>query len=211
MKRLGFIGFIVGIVLVVMAFQEVKLSSSAKAEPSDITCSQLAKNGPGDNVHVRLSDFVFYDPAAVIVTSKRSKRWKYAWVPAVPIDGAWANSMKAKMLAGQFDPAAAPPPTGDIVLIKTSNVHDETEMMAFLESEALTGMVINDISSIDSKERREIESELPGVNLRSAYILECGRTPAGGGKITGMFAGGAALCALPIVLFVRKKKAARAA
>ena len=207
MKRLGFIIFIVGIVLFVMAVQEVKLSSKAKAEPSSITCAQLAKNGPGDNVHVQLSAFVFYDPAAVIVTSKRSKRWKHAWIPAVPSDGAWMKSMQAKMLSGKFDPNTVPPPTGDIVLVKTAKVHDETEMMAFLDSESLTGMVVNDISSIDSKERREIETELPGVNLRNAYILECGRAPAGGGKITGMFAGGAALCGLPLVLLVRGRKA----
>jgi hypothetical protein len=206
MKRLGLIIFICGVALVVVGVREMKLSSAARAEPSDLTCAQLAKDGPGDNVHVRLSDFIMYDNAAVIVTSKRSKRWKHAWVPAVPTDGPWFNSMKAKMQTGDFDPATVQPPRDSIVLVKTSKVHDEMELMRFLESDSLTGMVINGVDSIDSKERREIETELPGVNLSSAYILDCGRTPASGGKITGMFAGGAVLCALPLVLMVRRKR-----
>jgi hypothetical protein len=204
MRKLMLVAMMVGVVLVVMGVQETMLSSLAKSQPQEISCSNLAASGPGGNVHVLMSKFVFYDDAAIIVTARRSKRWKHVWIPAVPLDGPWARDVQAKIAAGKH--ADIQPPREKVVLVK-AEVRSEDALEEFLDSDSVTGMIINEIETIDARERREIEEGMPGMSLKSAYMLEAGRAPAGSGKLIGFFGGGAGLFAAPLIMFgVRRQR-----
>ena len=54
MGRFVLVLIIIGAVLTFAGVQEMRLSSAAKPEPQEISCSELIENGPGDNAHVLL-------------------------------------------------------------------------------------------------------------------------------------------------------------
>src|SRR5688572_14555616 len=109
MGRFVLVLIIIGAVLTFAGVQEMRLSSAAKPEPQEISCSELAQNGPSDNAHVLLKDFLI-TPAFVYETGK-SGNWKTVWVPAVP--------HTTQAIPSEFR-----------VLVKSSRIHSEAELDA---------------------------------------------------------------------------------
>ena len=74
----------IGVVLLFGGSQELRLSSSSKAEPQEITLAQLLQNGPADNLHLRLSEFLLRDN--MVYEQTQSGTWTKIWVPADPAE-----------------------------------------------------------------------------------------------------------------------------
>jgi hypothetical protein len=142
-----------GIILCGMAWQSWVAYSLGSEIPQKIRLEDLARNGPGDNIHVRVTDFVFGDG---YVVQKKRGNWAAVWVPMFPV--------------GQH------PVAGEIkILVKSYNVRDEGQLHAFRHRDAVTGVITNPLFSPRSVELEELKKGYPGANLSSVLILEEGR------------------------------------
>jgi hypothetical protein len=173
-RRLLFAMVIVGGVLIFLGVQEYRLSKVARAEPQTITCAGLAAAGPGDNAHVRLTEFEFTENY-IYQEKKRSSEWKTSYVPAVPPRVKDVPNVRAIK-----------------VLIKSNRARNEDELWA-LSTGPIEGVIVNVIASLGSTERRLLKESYPEIDVDTCWILEAGKKPATTGSIMGMIGGGAGL------------------
>lgn len=167
MRRLRLVMLLGGLALAFYGFQEFRLSGTAKAEPQEITCDELARNGYGDNAHVRLGNWFFAPSTFVYEKSKRSEEWNHVFVPLLPLDGDYAQSLR-ELPEGTSPPA----PKRFGVILKSSEVSNNTELNALGEAETLEGVVINKIDSLDRKTKDLLSRSYPEVDFDACWILE---------------------------------------
>lgn len=184
-----------GGVLVFLGYQEWTLASGTSAEPQKLTCSQLIEKGTGGNAHVEMGDFMLCNWSYVYEGATEDSMTT-VWVPAVPIDGEFAEQVVAQL---QADPVALlqggmPPVPRDVrVIVKSSKVDNDAEVTGLGDQQTIRGMVVNEISSLDSKEKKLLQESYPQADFDKVLILEHGRQPAGAAKMMGLFLGGLAL------------------
>src|SRR4051812_38413773 len=82
-----------GGVLAYLGFQEMRLSGVSKPELNKLTCSELIKNGTGDNAHVELTNFIIPPSSYVYETGRGGNSWQTVWLVAVPADGDYAKRL----------------------------------------------------------------------------------------------------------------------
>jgi hypothetical protein len=68
-------------VLIWLGLKEFELQRRSRAEPQVISCEKLLAQGPGDNLHIILTDFALLPD---FVYEHEMDHWKGAWVPVVP-------------------------------------------------------------------------------------------------------------------------------
>ncbi len=201
MTRFKLALIIVGGVLVFFGIQEMRLSSGCKAEPKKLTCAELSANGPGDNSHIQLTDFVLPESVFVYNESSKGGGWTCIWIPAVPLDGDYVKEYQKAMEAGGQPPA----PTGLKVIVKSKGVRTEKDLEALAKKDMIQGVVINKVEAVSGEEKKILVQNYPGSNIDTCWILEVGRTPSGMGKLAGFFGGGIVCAGLGVVLMLAKK------
>lgn len=182
-----------GGVLLFIGIQEMRLRSAAKEEPQKIACAELAANGPGENAHVLMGDFILCDFAYVY--EEKNNQWSKVWVPAVPIGGAFHLKLLSMLDEEGRLTGEVPPPTNVKVIVKSSSVDNEGELGVLAEKETLQGVIVNTIESLGSEEEKMLKESYPSVNFDECYILEVDRAPATFAKMAGFSVGGVLLMA----------------
>jgi hypothetical protein len=170
-----------GIGALVWGGRELLLASSASDTAQDITCEQLSKNGPGGNLHVRvtnfmsMSNYVWHAPG-------QGQEWDTVWLPIVPPNVVKLPPFKRLKAGARIVPAdAGYVNPGDIhVLVKTHVVKREGDVNSAMSRQSVEGMVINKIESLSEKDREFLHQGYPTMSVDSCYIVEDGRKPLGG-------------------------------
>lgn len=198
---------LIGSGLIYMGFREVQLRGAAKAEPQNITCAELAENGPGDNAHVIMSDFLLADVVFVYEGRSSDGPWTKVWVPAVPLGGHYHQTLLSMLDEDGKIRGAVPKPADINIIVKTSNAPYPNDLDTLADQEAIQGVIVNKIESLESKERKLLEENYPGVDFDECWILEVDRKPATLAKVAGFGGGGVALFALGASLIVRGRAA----
>ncbi len=206
--RLGIFALIGALALGFFAYQSYKLSSKSKATPTQMTLSQLMTDGPGDNLYLELQDVFLLDQPAVIETRRRNEdRWSKIWIDASPsveagmdmdemadeLDAADMQQLQQALgMVGGRMPGAKPAGARNVVVV-FDDVSNEAEYADRCSASTYTGMVMNDIRSLDSETAELLAEDIPGFDRDQTLIFEVGETPASAGKIM-LFVGLAAVC-----------------
>lgn len=173
--------------------KEHRLSSIADAEPQLITCADLAKDGPGSNAHVRISDYIL-SSSFIWQQRENSAAYTKVYVPAMPVGGAYHQTIQQLYLENP-QRENYPEPTNVRVLLKSTKIKTMQDFNDFGLEETIDGLVINDIESLDQEEVDLLKNSYPGFNEQHCRIVEVGRKPAGAGKLSMLYGGGA-MCLL---------------
>jgi hypothetical protein len=198
---------VLGGTLVFFTVQDMRLRATAKDEPTNVTCAELETNGPGDNAHIVLQEFLLCDFAYVYEETSPGN-WKNVWVPAVPIGGQYHQELLSKVDGEGKLLGDMPMPSNIKVIVKSNAVSNEGELTQLASQETLQGMVVNLISSLGSEETKLLKESYPAVDFDSCYIVEVGRTPAGTGKLMATGLGGLAMMAIGGVMFLARRRSA---
>jgi hypothetical protein len=190
LARIFLLLVIFGGVILYVGIKEWRLSQAASPNPQTITCDQLEKKGPGNNLHVVLTDFILCEGSYVYQGSKNdNSRWTKVWIPAVPIDGEYVQQLK-RMIAENKTSGEIPKPKNLKVIVKTSNVHSESELDDYAKHQTIQGLLVNKVESLGSEERNILAGSYPGIDFSNCYILEEGRKPKSAGTAAAMMGGG---------------------
>jgi hypothetical protein len=229
-RQLGFVllfGAIAGgLVLAWLGQRDLRLAGVADAEPSPISCRELAERGPGANAHVRLSGFRLLVESFVIEQWKINRdasefteglgrtgeheSWSKAWIPALPADDPHVARLDAAPEA-----RSVPPPDHVRVLVQTAG-GSQRALDDLAQERELVGTVINEIESLHTGVTKLLQDAYPRVPIERCWILELGRVPEPAGGAWGRLLGGLALVAAGVggLLFwhrVQRRAATRAA
>lgn len=181
MGRFKWYALIGGAVLLFMGGREFMLARKTEAEPAKISCAALSKDGPGDNAHVVMSDFVFSLSSFVYEEERHSKAYNKIWVPALPLDGPWHQQLKAYFAMDEAERAKVPEPVPNDfhVIVVSDEVSSDAALAKLADAPTLQGIVVNEIESLSSEEKKLLKQSYPGVDLDKCWILEHKREPKG--------------------------------
>lgn len=159
-----------GAALVFLGIQEWRLCAEVKGTPQKLSCAALARDGYGDNAHVELTDFLA-SSAGFVYEKKRGGDWSKVWVPLVPLDGPYAEMLRALP-----EGAEIPAPETFGVILQTSNAKNEKALGKLVDKDVLRGVVINEIDSLDRETKKLLAESYPGIDLEKCWIVEEGRS-----------------------------------
>ncbi len=195
-----------GIFLGFRGYEEVKLKGIASSDAQEISCADLVGNGPGENAHVVISDFMMLQQAYVYEGEENDM--ETVWIPAVPLNGPYHIKLKAyldSMEGQEINSANLPMPQNINLVVKSSDMNNDAKFSAVAEADTIQGMVINEIEKLSGDELKIMRESYPGIDFSQVYILEHNRKPSGAGKMIGFFGGGALLSLVGLGLFFVKK------
>lgn len=196
--RLAIILVVLGGMAAYYGVQEWRLAASASATPQEISLKDLIARGPGDNAHILLKEFI---PCDNYIYSKKenNNNWDEVWVPVIPPD-ALPKLENLKLGPGALPLQQQIAPGNVQAIIKSTHIHNETELERLEKQPTLQGMVVNKISSIGSEEKTKLIESYPGTDFNRCLIIEDGRTPAGMGLVVASLGGGGVLVLVGIGL-----------
>lgn len=174
MGRIALLMAVGGAVLLFWGYQEWSLAAQAKAEPQSITCRSLAEDGPGENAHITLTDFITGQQMVYEAETKnRNGPWNAVWLPAVGQGG------QSKQIN---------------VILKLNDVAGPEELNNTVEQPELTGLVINEIEGLEADSEKLLREQYGNdLSLDDCWIVEVGREPAGTNALFAYIGGGVAL------------------
>lgn len=202
MRRFRYWLLIVGLAGAYYGFQEWRLARFTSPTMQTITCEALARDGYGDNAHVRLSEYLL-SPATFVYTEGRGGKRKTVWIPVLPLHGSYGE-----MVAALPEDAVVPPPKEFGVILQTDHAPDDEALGRLHDAEYLVGVVINEIDSLDRKTRNLLQEGYPGIDLEKCWILEHRRTVRSEGMGLAILGGGGFLVVSGAYLLLRRKRAA---
>ena len=207
MGRLLLALIVIGVMVGWFGMKEWRLASAASTTPQSITCANLEAKGPGTNAHVILKDFLLCPSGFVYESKSKSNTSTYSkiWIPAVPIDGEYVKQLKSMHDSGK-DLSDAPPPKNVRVIVRSSHVHNDTDLEKLGDRETIQGLIVNKVDSLGSEEKKILAGQYPGIDFDTCWILDEGRSPKSFGAAGGMVGGGAVLALLGVGGFVLSAK-----
>jgi hypothetical protein len=199
-SRICILMLLFGGVFVYLGIQETRLRGRSSAEPQHITCEQLSTSGPGDNLHVAMSDFVLLP---MYVYDFGLTGWSGAWVPAVSLQQ--LNRHVAQFLKvdleqlddvadEKWDEALDAIDVSSFsfnVIVSLPDVRGEKDVDEFGEQATIQGTIMDDFTSLDSDTRKLLREEYSGVDFDRCSILIAGRRPHSAGIALLYIVGGA--------------------
>jgi hypothetical protein len=177
---LAIIAWVFGLVMSIVGGHEMLTALRCGDTPVPMTAAQLGAQGPSTSDFVTLSDYELHWDGYVYWQDEQG-RWTSCDVP-----------LKA---AG----SSAPPR----VLIRVCNAQSEADLRAALEGKELTGIVTG--RGLFGEYGAALASYNPGIDPAACWIVTLGKQPLDPTLLSGIFAGGVALFALGIFLFVYVK------
>lgn len=182
-----------GVVLTFFGIQEMRLSASSGSEPQKLSLAQLESRGYGDNAWVEMGNFVLCDWDYVY--SEKNGMWQEVWVPAVPLDGEFYQGLLAMLDEDGNWPQGVPvpKPTDVKLVVNLPDARSERDMERVGMRDTIRGMIVNEIESLGSDEKRLLSKSYPGIDFDTCYIFEQGREPSSAGKMLAFIGGGVSL------------------
>lgn len=202
-----------GVAGIYVGCNEFQIRGRSKAEPQSITCEQLATHGPGDNLHVLVTDFILL-PDYVYETGWTG--WKGAWVPAVSYQAYQRQVASALGVSEQeIDSVSEQRLVEALEELKASDFDfriivsfpqadgpDYVDRMG--EAESIQGMLLEDFTRIEPEGRRLLRQSYPTVKIEDCHILVAGRKPYSVATAQLYLSGGVALLLLSLGMAARR-------
>lgn len=165
-QGIWYLVIVVGICLGAAAFAQLrntardeKFISKVKKTPQSITAADLGQRGPGENLHVTVTQLEFGEDVLTIRNS-RSSSWSRAYVPVYP----------RGFHAGGGNPGATPP----LLLVQSSEIADLDQLRTFAARATVTGLVVNPLEGVPS-EVETFKRKYPNFKEKDIWIVDVSR------------------------------------
>jgi hypothetical protein len=209
MTGIGFFALLGGCCLGVWGWQEKKVGAKATADPVSVDLAKLESGEKVDNNHLKIGPHyaLYY---SIVYSSKTRSRFiktkpnanqtvEYAFYPIVSTSNPDMQALdKLKKQFGGLenvpDNVDIPTPEHFVILVKTKRFKTVGGLPTddIRSEDSIQGLVINDISSLDSKEEKLIKEDFPNLDVKKILILEDNRKPSSSGTAVGTMIGGGA-------------------
>lgn len=189
--------------LALAGFKTIGMAGKVEAEPARMTARELIENGPGDNRHIELVDWLAM-PDMVYAEDQSTRRWADAWAGFIPIDGQEALALAAAYENAERTGAPVRTPRVDVNIIAHFDIESETEYERLVERETITGVIINDVYTMDDEAMEMLAESYPHVDMNSVWYFDIGRKVPTAGAGYAQAGGGVLLALLGVGGFVRR-------
>lgn len=203
------LSLLLGGLIIFLAVKETRIRERWQWEPQTITCEQLAARGPGDNLHVELTDFVLL-PDYIYRHSLAG--WEGAWVPAAApsaIGDALAAHLEidreqlANLSPDERDEALDALDVADIyfnVIVSFPKATGPAYLEQMADEPVLEGAVLNGFTSLDGEQQRLLREGYPDTDFNRVWIMVAGRQAHTMGAVRLQILGGIVLILFSLAL-----------
>jgi hypothetical protein len=161
---------IVGCILIFSGIKELRLAVSASSTAKEVSLEALYADGAGDDVFLTITGVQpvtdFY-----VATETKFGQMSEIWYACTPAGG---------------DPQPH-------VLIYSTDAHTEDDVGRLMASSTHTGMLVSNVTGLDSETKNLFKQNVPGINVNTPLIFHVGRSPSGILKWGGFLLGGLVL------------------
>lgn len=195
MKVLGRIIFTISIFLCILGcagafggWQERTLAANATMEPISVDLAKLESGEKLPGNHVKIgAHYAYYDNMVLVVETKNGfSTLQHVYYPIISPEHPDAKKLQEVVkenggVLAKVDPSLLPDLSHFVVIVKSKRFKNEADAQkqdAVVEVNAVQGMVINDIDSLDSDEKKIIKEKIPSINFDKVLILEANRKPS---------------------------------
>lgn len=137
------------VILGILGWQQWSLFSQGKETPQRIKLADLAAKGPGDNIHLEITDFWLAERGYCELTEGGS--WSRIWFAMEPLEAQDGAPVR--------------------VLFRSDSIKDQAGITAIQQQQPLRGILVNAIHSIDSDVGKGLKATYPSLNLDTALIF----------------------------------------
>ncbi|MEX0702926.1 MAG: hypothetical protein WD069_12590 [Planctomycetales bacterium] len=165
-------------------YEDWVLASKSKTEPDRLTVAELMAGGQRDNLHVSLRDHQLVLENAVVKTTtvvgQQVGGWSHVWTPVHSVDD-----------SGEL----LQPAPGGWHVVASIGATNEEELLEVAFRDELRGTLVNDVTSLEKREKELLQQGMPGVDFDKCWILSVDQTPPSSTSYLGFLGGGFALVA----------------
>lgn len=162
----------IALALGLYAVSESRLAAKANSEPTTISMTELITNGQPDNIYVTVTGVAAaVDEYVYEYRGKNEDRYTKVYIPC-------RASGEGNRRVG--------------MVLLSSAYHSDSEVVPLGIQRQFTGMIVNDIRSLQQTEKSLLNS-IPGVNAGSVLIFELDRKPSSTAGLIAMFGVSAAM------------------
>ena len=202
--------------LVYYGVLEHRLSGDASAEPVEVSLADLEAGKPLPDAHIRIGlhhrmyaiSVYEYRQDADGISSDTPVYWTY--YPIISDEHPYMEGIaKLRAKYGSLDkvPNGAGPVLGEVAVVVKSELFSTYGEIPRkrIYTEAIEGMVINEIESLGDEEQELLSEGFPKMDFDKILILEEFRHPESMATIVTIFTIGGALIVLPAFLWLRSR------
>ncbi len=207
---------ILGIVLALWAWREREISRRALPEPSRVTIEELGKPGGAGNLHVIIgSHTALFNEALFIISDSKGGASPtlqtpidYCLYPVIPASHPFHASLSAIVASfgtiEEIPPEDFPRPADLRMLVKTTRFSSVASIPVGVVPEGeIKGVIINEFSSLSTREEKLIKSSFPTLDPGNLLVLEEGRDLTPVWRIKLAMAVGILLALVGFISFLR--------
>jgi hypothetical protein len=202
----GIILLLLGFCFLMLGRGQWVLASHASPEPQTLFLQDLIAKGPGDNRHVRVTQFTFGDG---YVVEGLHGGWDEVWIPVYPASGTEVGDPGHP----RADPFA--------VLIHTRKPRSKDELARYCDTTTvIQGVMLSDHGAPAgwSEIGGKLLAMYPGTDLENCRVIYEGDRPWSPSSVNAilvigvaLFGSGVALILVLVALIIRDRRAAAAA
>ena len=162
---------LVGVGLLAWAYHDWKVQQRSSVEPQAITARDLIRNGPGDNLHVRVTDFTVVEE--FVVEGETAEGWERAWFIIKPKQGG-----------------------GWPIVLQSDDITNYPELVKLAAEGGFQGMAMHSGNRLQSEAKdllRSYMSSVRTINWNRVRVVHHNQKPAGSMMLLVKFIGGVAL------------------
>jgi hypothetical protein len=189
-------------------WSEYRLGAKSTPDPVDVDLAKLEQGEKVDNNHLKIgkhygcywgSVYSYKKSKFSLRKPDASTKIEYAFYPIVSSSNPDVQALDALLkkygdLNKVPDDVDIPVPTHFVVLVKTTRFKTVGGIPDDIKSEpSIQGLVINEVSSLTSEEKKLIKDSFPNIDFNKVLILEDGRKPSSTAKAVVFMVIGAAI------------------
>jgi len=163
MRTLVTLSFIVGIVVIIGGVVNYRLAARSHETPQVISCDALLRDGPGDNVHVVVTDFRLHTDEFAVEGEKGSdlqSHWNVAFIPVSPARlGVVGNG-------GSYG-----------LILQTGRAQEPGEIRGLGKDGRLHGTIVNSVTQLNPRAELLLKKSYPNTDFSKCLILAHETTP----------------------------------
>jgi hypothetical protein len=195
-------------------WSEYKLGAKSTPEPVEVNLAKLEQGEKVDNNHLKIGEH--YACYWSMVYSYKQGRFapnpdanttiQYAFYPIVSPSNPDVQLLEPLLkkhgdLSKVPDTEEVPLPKHFVVLVKTTRYKTVGAIpkQEIQKVPSIQGLVINEVSSLSSEEKKLIQEEFPDIDFNRVLILEDGRKPSSTGQAIAFMVIGGGILALGLI------------
>lgn len=158
---------IVGCILIFAGIKEFRVSAGTSSTAKEVSLETLYAEGAGEDVYLTITGA---EPVTdfYVATESRLGRMSEIWYACAP-----ANERNRPKF-----------------VLYSTDAHTEAEVAQLMSRSTHTGMLISNVSGLDSETKGLFRENVPGINVDSPIIFQVGRAPSSFLVWVGMILGG---------------------